>query len=293
MNCSRLIPLCAILSLLSAPVVAGSPDSDMPAGSTLYLERVDSGRRMLAAGHPAEAERLFKLALREEAANPSNALVLANLSEAQRLSGKPEEALESCEIGLIRFPASTTLRLNRAKALLEAGRGDEAASDLDYLLEALPDSADTRVSVMNMRLALRMRAQEWGEAVPLARGVAERASEDAQAWLNLAVCLSAASYQDPTVGADEAEAAFRRSLEIEEDADAYVRYITFLMNRNKEVSEEIRKAIAAYPENWEFYVLRAMERRSRYDYDSAEKDLSSAISLGADPELIKSLFPKR
>ena len=275
------------------PLVAAryEPHSaSMPSGH--YMERVDSGRRLLEAGNAAEAERLFKLALREEPANPSNALVLANLSEAQRLCGKAEEAVESCEIGLVRFPASTTLRMNRAKALLESGRPAEAVADLDYLQENLPDSSAMRLSATTMRMALRMRAGEWKEAVPLARFVVGRSSEDAQAWFNLAVCLASASVESPELES-EAAAAYRRSLELEEQADTYAYYITFLQNRREDASEEIRKAIAAYPDDWRFYVCRAVERRARYDYESAEKDLSSAISRGADPELIKTLFQKK
>lgn len=271
---------CAPLSALDS-----GPDKTGTAPASAYLERVDSGKRLLTSGMAAEAEDMFRSALRSEPSNPANALVLANLSEAQRQLGKFDEAIESCDVGLVRFPNSSILRMNRAKALLEAGRANDSALELETLLSA--DSLN--MAAMRLRLVLAMQGYGADRARPLAETMlrVDSAADDALFFL--------AELELPT-DPEAAFAGYRKAIALNPLEEYFVAYIQALQNdpadRHAEISETISEAMRLYPEDWRFYLLRAVEHKRRYDNEAAELDARSALSKGADPTLLRPLLPK-
>lgn len=289
-------------------LLAADPDSGPTEERTiksLYLERVDSGKRLLTAGRAAEAEEMFRSALRSEPSNPTNALVLANLSEAQRQLGKFDEAVESCDIGLVRFPASSVLRMNRAKALLESGRESESADELDCLLKT--DSLN--MSALRLRLVLAMQ----GFGGDSARIFADRmisvdsTADDAHFFLaELAIRAAGMPEENPEFAdihefysnelRNEAYDNFRKAIRLNPLEEYFVGYVQALQNapddRHAEIADALAEALRLYPEDWRFYLLRAVEHKRRYENEAAEMDARSALSKGADPAVVRQLLPK-
>lgn len=284
---------------------------------SLYAERVDSGRRLLTQGLAPEAEAMFFAALRAEPSNPGNALVMANLSEAQRLSGKYNEAIESCDIGLVRYPASSILRMNRAKALLESGREPEAVDEIETILRA--DSAN--IPALRMRLILAARSSQSGNEAKQngIRGIslrllkADPKADDAFYFLAEAdrgEAMFAAAHATKDSLYSAAFANYRQALELNPLEEYFIGYIQAMQEADTSLSaapskaasgaanlppadyhadiiDALASAMRLYPEDWRFFVLRAAEHKRRFENEAAELDLRSAVSKGADPVILK------
>lgn len=263
--------------------------------SEAYLARVDSGRAALSRGDAATAEALFLRSLREEPANPGNALILSNLSEAQRLQGKLAEAVESCDIGLARYPGSSVLRLNRAKALLDAGRENEAVADLSTVLTT--DSLN--ISALSLLTALLFQQGELDRSAVMASRLISADSLSDIGHYYLGSVEMRRGYVSVT--ADERRSHFATAaseLRMAVELGGELEYVEGLVLALEELDDHegvmtaLDAGMKAYPTAASLYFLRALEHRRRFELDAAESDARSAISLGADPGEVRTFFPR-
>ena len=65
-------------------------------------------------------------------------IAFAELAEAYRRDGRFHEAIETCRAGLTRHPSYAGARVTLGRALLDAGRLDEAEEEIERALEAAP-----------------------------------------------------------------------------------------------------------------------------------------------------------
>lgn len=67
-------------------------------------------------------------------------IAFAELAEAYRQAGRLDDAIETCRAGLTRHPSYAGARITLGRALLDAGRFDEAAGELEHVLQAAPEN---------------------------------------------------------------------------------------------------------------------------------------------------------
>lgn len=99
---------------------------------------VDTMRDHAAAG-AGETDAALTAAIRrheERLARDSSSMAFAQLADAYRKAGRLVDAITTCRNGLARFPQYGTARLILAKALVAAGDLNEAAAELQILLDA-------------------------------------------------------------------------------------------------------------------------------------------------------------
>src|SRR3954467_4333380 len=67
-------------------------------------------------------------------------IAFAALAEEYRRSGQLEEAVATCETGLLRHPAYVSARVTLGRSLLELGRIDDARQELERVLRTAPEN---------------------------------------------------------------------------------------------------------------------------------------------------------
>lgn len=76
---------------------------------------------------------------RRVGANPAS-IAFATLAEEYRRAGMLDEAIDTCRTGLRRHPAYVSARVTLGAALIDAGQLDEAAAELQAVLDLAPEN---------------------------------------------------------------------------------------------------------------------------------------------------------
>jgi predicted Zn-dependent protease len=103
--------------------------------------------------------RLEHLRRRVEA-NPAS-IAFAALADEYRRAGMLEEAIATCRTGLRRHPAYVSARVTLGTALMESGRLDEAAAELETVLRTAPEN------LAAIRALAHIEALKSGDIRPL------------------------------------------------------------------------------------------------------------------------------
>lgn len=94
-------------------------------------------------------------------------IAFAALAEEYRRAGRLEEAVATCEAGLLRHPAYLSARVTLGRALIELGRYDEARAQLEQVLRVAPENlAAIRALAEIHGRASDYTADHVGEAAP-------------------------------------------------------------------------------------------------------------------------------
>jgi tetratricopeptide (TPR) repeat protein len=86
----------------------------------------------------ADAARIEEL--RRRVRRDAASIAFAQLAEEHRRAGEFEEAVRICRAGLAQHPGYLSARVTLARALIELGQLEEAAADLERVLQAAPDN---------------------------------------------------------------------------------------------------------------------------------------------------------
>jgi tetratricopeptide (TPR) repeat protein len=106
----------------------------------------------LGMGEPEKAaERLEALASHSRGSGPARAAVFAQAAQAWLMAGKADRAFAASTMGLTLTPTDVDMLIDRAVALGNLGRYNEAIEDLNQALGIAPERAD----------ALVFRAASW------------------------------------------------------------------------------------------------------------------------------------
>jgi len=147
-----------------------------------------AGRALLRIGRPAEAERMFRLALdRAGAAGPGGsfpaALCRAELGRALEEGGKPAEAERSYREALGQGIADPAVRVRWASVLIDLDRLEEAGEALESADSETPLDEEGRLVRMRLEAAKHRREGREEEAAPLEEELAraESAHQEASA----------------------------------------------------------------------------------------------------------------
>lgn len=107
-----------------------------------------------------EAERCFRVAIDREPV-PANVRLYYSLHLMK--TGRPAEAVEQADLGLVEDPLNVLLRLNRASYLAAAGRDDDAVQGYRDVLELNPSMVLAQFNLAARHAALG----EWTQALDL------------------------------------------------------------------------------------------------------------------------------
>lgn len=273
---SIIVALLALLSICYAlPGSASSPE---------YIALADSADNLMKRQKWDEAEKCIISALRLEPGNFSNALLFSNLGVVQTHQGKMEEALESFRLGLSVSPRSSVIRSNRARTYLHMGKYDEALEDLNATL-AIDSLQEWPLQMRGLLLLKTDMKSAKRDLLRLARNYPKNAT----------ALTGLASIAEKEGDSQTALKYYDEALRMEEDPD--VRFSKILLRINIEqysdASADIREAIARYPDNGDFYLLRGFLHKLNYRYDEAMTDRKTALIKGADKKLVDQLLPAK
>lgn len=274
-------PITLILSV-ALPIILLTA---MPASAQRYIELVDSASLAFRKERWGQAERCLKEALRLEPANPGNTLLFSNLGVAQMEQGRPEEAVGSFTLALVRAPKSTTILRHRTRALLALGRTDEALEDLNAILQT--DSVSEWA--LQTRGLLRLSGVgEPGQGHRDFRLLKEHWPQNPWGWFGLG-CLAQ--------GEDLAQATrwLRKAHELSHDPEISFRLAMALLELSaqpdgsealKEAGGLLRESLKENPGNPSLYVAMAIYHRRNYQNEEAQACLKLAEKHGASRQLL-------
>jgi tetratricopeptide (TPR) repeat protein len=138
------------------------------------------------------------------ALDPADTASVANLGNALRKTGKPEEAIAAYKKALEKDPNNPDLLNNLAVALRGQGKNTEAIEVLQRALAKKPGDP-----ALSGNLAKALRAEKrYAEAIPPYEAAIKGHDKDAGLWFDLAY-----SYEQ-TGQKDKALAAYRKQLEL-------------------------------------------------------------------------------
>ena len=231
----------------------------------------------------AQAEECFNQAIKADAANKHNALLLANLGTVQRLRGKMREALESYTQALGYAPLNTAILMGRATAYMTLGNDDKAYTDLCNVLDKEP----TNTEALYYRAFIYTDRREYSAARADYKRLLAIAPDHENALLGLALL-------DQREGRlQNAELQLTMLIESHPDKPIYLQArANVLMER--ELFDlaliDLEEAIALQSTDAHLYVARAelylkMKRRA-----AAKGDLDRAVALGLPRIALNELY---
>lgn len=146
----RLIFLSFILCFFVSSGMYAQHDSlenvtDSIADSENYNRIVDKAMACTFKDSLAQAEALFKQALKIDPSNARNALLFSNLGTVQKRMGKLDEAIESYTMALNITPYSTSILLNRGTLYLDKGMNSKAYVDFCNVIDLIPENIEARL----------------------------------------------------------------------------------------------------------------------------------------------------
>ena len=125
-----------------------------------YKEVVGRAMDCVLKDSLAEAETLFREALKMDPSSARNALLFSNLGTVQKRMGKTDEAIESYTMALNITPYATAILLNRAALYLDKNLIDKAYLDYCNVIDLLPENEEARL----FRAYIYMQRREYKEA---------------------------------------------------------------------------------------------------------------------------------
>lgn len=206
-----------------------------------------------------------------KAISPEKDRVDAYIVDAYRQQRNLDSALQHLQAAMKEFPRSRQLQMLHADLIAERGRVDEGIR----ALEKLNASGEPDLEVVSTMIGIYERAKKYEKAQTILDAAFGKFPGDQQLYF-----LQGALYEKQKKY-DNAEAAFRKALEIEKDDPAVLNYLGYMNTERgvklEEALEMIQKAVKSDPINgayldslgWAYYKLNR--------FDLAEQFLKKAV----------------
>nr|WP_315219525.1 XrtA/PEP-CTERM system TPR-repeat protein PrsT [uncultured Duganella sp.] len=195
----------------------------------------------LAADHlnRGQYERGLTLARKTSAANPGNIDALDILGQAQLVSGKPVDAVETYSQSIKLAPASARARYQLAGAQAQADKGADAIASLKKALQIEPDYVEAKLALAG----LAQRADDMALALTLARDIQRLRPKSPAGLLLEADLLVKQKKLAPAI------AVFERALALAPDAAIKIKlaYTLSLAGKGGEAEQRLARWIKEAP----------------------------------------------
>ena len=269
-------------AIFSMALFALSHPFSAKAQSERYLELADSADMCIAKENWHLAEETITAALRLEPANAANAMLLSNLGVVRTRLKDYNGALQAFDIALAMAPNSKSVRINRARTYLETHEDEAALKDLDDVL-ALDSLQDWSLRTHALLLLSQRKFKESKEDI--IRHQRHHAS-DADLLAAAAACCIAMGENEEAVEWYDKSIATKQNPE-----NWFARTLLKIeLERFGEADDDVRRAIAIYPDYGDLYLLRAVLKKNNHLLTESEEDRRLAIRKGADPTLAATLL---
>lgn len=252
------------------------------AQSERYLALADSADRCISREEWSKAEDALTAALKLEPANASNSMLLSNLGVVRTRRGNINGALEAFDVALAMAPESKSVRINRARTLLESHDDNGAIDDLNAVL-ALDSLQEWSLRTRGLLLLSQRRYEEGLRDITLHQ---KHYPADADLLAAGAACEAARGNNK------EAIEWYDRSIETKQTADSWFARTLLKIQEGRlgEADDDIRRAIAIYPDTGDLYLLRAMLKKMNHLLSESEEDRKLAMRKGASATLATALL---
>jgi len=113
-------------------------------------------------------------------------IAFAALAEEYRRAGRFDEAIETCNTGLVRHPSYLSAHVTLGRALIEVGRLEDARTELEYVLKLAPENLAAIRGLAEIHHRIGSEARDSmpdivEDAASTAAGVIEQRHESAPA----------------------------------------------------------------------------------------------------------------
>ncbi len=259
----RHIYICIVMFCLSLSISAQSNYYDLSQQAERCIEN-DSLR---------QAEELLKEAMKLEPANPSNAMLFANLGLVQRRLGDYDNAIDSYSYAINMAPNSIRIILDRAALYLETGRYTPALYDYNRVLDKESDNEEAlrmRAYIYTVKREYSLARQDYQRLLKLIPG-------DYNTRLGLVTLdQKEMKYKDALDGVNN------MMVEFPDDALLYTARADIERETNHPdlALIDLERAVSIDSGNIDAYLLRGDIYLTQGKKQLAKKDFEKAISLG-------------
>lgn len=266
------------LIALAAAFCAPAAHAESPYYSA--AERADSCARL---SDWAGAENILLDALRSEPANPLNSLLLSNLGIVRARQGKYDEALEALDAAVAMAPASTVAVSNRGRVNAMYDRAAQAYDDFSTALRLDPGLDEVRLA----RAAVSLQLRRPEEAKADYQKIIDTNGRNPDALAGMAHALEAANDNEGALQ------YYNRSLTERADPDILLdrALLKTRLGDLRGADADVREGLQRWGTNGNLILMRGYLARLRYRNQDAGDDLRLARRYGADPDLVRQLFP--
>ena len=241
-----------------------------------FDEWVDLSFKYLDESDLPAAEAALVSAMRQEPANPLNAMLLTNLGTIQRRQGKYSEALTSYTAAMGIAPESVTLLSARAELFIEMNQPENALTDYATIIRIDENNDDA----LYRRGLLYLQMKNYGLAQADFEKILAINPRTYYGRVGIAsLCKLKGEY-------DEAERIYLYLMEkFPEQVDLYAgrSELYILMNRLGSAMSDINRAIRLQGEenpNPYLYIIRSRVKELQFEKKGAEEDRVKAMKLG-------------
>ena len=256
--------------------------SSVYAQSEQYLALADSADTYIAKENWKMAEKTLTSALRLEPGNASNVMLLSNLGVVRTRLRDYDGALQAFDVALAMSPKSKTVRINRARTYLETHEDEAAIEDINEVLrlDSLQDWS------LRTRALLRLSQGKYKECKEDILTHQRHHPADADLLAAAGACAAAVGEYE------EAIKWYDQSIDAKQNPETWFSrtLIKIQMKKYGEADEDIRRAIAIYPDFGNLYLLRAMLKKTNHLLTESDEDRKLALRKGASPELAATLL---
>lgn len=247
-----------------------------------YMQLVERADKEIKKGNWAEAEQLYREAIRLEPENPQNVLLTANIGMLQYYDDRGHEAITTLTRAHEQAPVSVTILMNRAKVYTALEMRDEARADYRRVCRL-----DTLMAEPHYYLSLLAIEQaDTTEALRQADTLARLQPDSYYTHMARATILLTAGK------IKEALPHLTKVIELEPDASNYGRRaLCYLIEGDLGgAADDIAAGLAIDPTSGELYLYRAMLNKMRFRPDDARADADKAVLYGVPAEQVKSFM---
>lgn len=268
-----------ILIFILTVVVLSGIVKGQEIAETPYIVYTDSADIYIKRNRFTDAERCLLTALRSEPDNSSNYLLLSNLGIVRKKTGNIGGALEAFDAGVAMAPHSTVLRLNRAMTLMGINMREEALTDFEAALEV--DSLSE--SALSFSSMLYLEKSDSVKAKPLIERLMNFYPDNSAAY------MSKANLHLLSGDIKGAIPYFKEAIKRDDSEEYYEIAIINCLKDDMfaEGDEFVAEALKKYPRYGNFYVLRALSHKKKYQNDLAIMDLRLAKEYNADEDMLQ------